>query len=126
MDTPTGRYVREFSITITVYVLTVIGSSLALNSLGSSAWRVPVALLPVIPVVFLLIVFLRYLSAMDELQQRIQLHAIAFAAGATALLTFAYGFLENVDFPHLSPLYVFSLMVILWGLGVAYYSRRYQ
>ena len=126
MDAPTKRYMREFFITMTAYVLTVVGTTLAVNYLNESPWLIPLVLLPVIPVIFLLIVFMRYLSAIDELQQRIQLYAIGLAAGATGLLTFAYGFLENVGFPHLSPFYIFPMMIILWGMSLSYYTRRYQ
>jgi hypothetical protein len=126
MNAPTKRYVREFSITMTAYVVTIIGSALTVNRMGDSPWRVPVTLIPMIPVVILLIVFQRYLNAIDELQKQIQLYAIGFAAAATSLITFTYGFLENVGFPHVSPFYVFPMMVFLWGMSVAYYSKRYQ
>jgi hypothetical protein len=47
------------------------------------------------------------------------------AFGGTALLTFSYGFLENVGFPHFSWIWVLPLMVALWGLGGALASLRY-
>jgi hypothetical protein len=126
MDAPTKRYTREFSITMTAYVITIIGSALVVNRMDDSPWRIPVSLTPMIPVVILLIVFQRYLNAIDELQKQIQLHAIGFAAAATGLITFTYGFLENVGFPHISPFYVFPMMIFLWGLSVSYYSKRYS
>jgi len=126
MDAPTKRYMREFFITMTVYVLTIVGTSMAVEQMGDSLWRIPLMLIPVIPVVFLLIVFLRYLRAIDELQKQIQLYAIGLAAGATGLITFTYGFLENAGFPHLSPFYIFPMMIILWGISLSYYSRRFQ
>lgn len=108
------------------YVILIILSRLVLDSLGSSPWRYLIALLPVIPVIFLVIAFLRYLSGIDELQQRIQLQAIGFAAGTTSLLTFAYGFLELMGFPRFSTFLTFPLMVILWGLGLSYVTRNYR
>jgi hypothetical protein len=126
MDAPARRYTREFIITMSVYVVTIIGSALAVNRMGDSPWRIPVTLIPMIPVVLLLIVFQRYLNAIDELQKQIQLYAIGFAAAATSLITFTYGFLENVGFPHISPFYVFPMMVLFWGISVSYYSKRYQ
>jgi hypothetical protein len=62
----------------------------------------------------------------DELQQRIQLLAIGFAAGVTGLLTFSYGFLEMIGMPHLSSIWVLPMMILLWGIGMAYFSRKYQ
>jgi hypothetical protein len=63
---------------------------------------------------------------MDELQRRIQLEALALASDGTALLTFSYGFLENVGFPHLSLFWVLPLMCALWGLGAGVAGRKYR
>jgi len=126
MEQASKRYAREFTITMISYTVVIILSRLTLNNIGDSPWRFPIALLPVIPVIFLIVVFMRYLAAIDELQQKIQLQAIGFAAGTTALLTFAYGFLELVGFPQFSTFLVFPMMIMLWGLGLSYFSRRYQ
>jgi hypothetical protein len=108
------------------YTVIIIVSRLLLNNLGDSLWRFPIALLPVIPIIILILAFMRYLSAIDELQQKIQLQAIGFAAGTTGLLTFAYGFLELAGFPRFSTFFIFPMMIMLWGIGLSYFSRRYQ
>ena len=129
MDNATKRYLREFIYSMIAYVITL---SLSLIGLGFfadyqlNAARVIVALAPVVPIIFMILSFLKYLNGIDELQQKIQLLAIGFAAGATSLLTFSYGFLENVGFPPISLLWVFPVMILLWGLGLAFISRRYQ
>jgi hypothetical protein len=91
-----------------------------------SPWRFAIALAPVIPAIFALVAFVRFLGRMDELQRRIQFDAIALSFGATAILTFAYGFLEGVGFPRLSRIWILPLMVMLWGLGAAIASMRYR
>ncbi|RJP46519.1 MAG: hypothetical protein C4583_18780 [Anaerolineaceae bacterium] len=129
MDNPTRRYLREFIYSMIAYILTLSLSLIGLGYLGDyplNAARVVVALAPVIPIGFMIFAFLKYLKGIDELQQRIQLQAIGFAAGTTSLLTFSYGFLENVGFPPISLLWVFPIMILLWGLGLAFISRRYQ
>ncbi len=129
MKSATKRYLREFIYSMIAYVLTLIPSIIAVNSLKDYPFapaRVLVALTPVVPVAFMVYFFIRYLNNIDELQQRIQLLSIGFAAGTTGLLTFSYGFLENVGFPRLSLLWVFPIMILLWGLGQAFVSRRYQ
>jgi hypothetical protein len=126
MNQATRRYARDFTVTMIAYVIVIIISRLTLNNMEDSPWRFAIALLPIVPVIFLMAAFMRYLTAIDELQQKIQLQAIGFAAGTTGLLTFAYGFLELVGFPQFSTFLIFPLMIILWGLGLSYFSRRYQ
>ncbi len=129
MDNPTKRYLREFIYAMIAYIITLSLSLIGLGFFADYALnpaRIIVALAPVIPIIFMILSFLKYLNGIDELQQRIQLLAIGFAAGATSLLTFSYGFLENVGFPPISLLWVFPVMILLWGLGLAFIARRYQ
>jgi hypothetical protein len=125
MNQASKNYARDFTVTMIAYAVIIIVSRLILDNLGDTFWRFPIALLPVIPVIFLMLAFMRYLAGIDELQQRIQLQAIGFAAGTTGLLTFAYGFLELVGFPQFSTFFIFPMMIMLWGLGLAYFTRRY-
>jgi hypothetical protein len=129
MDNPTRHYLREFIYSMIAYILTLSLSLIGLGYLGDyplNAARVVVALAPVIPIGFMIFAFLKYLKGIDELQQRIQLQAIGFAAVTTSLLTFSYGFLEGVGFLRVSLLWVFPVMILLWGLGLVFISRKYQ
>ncbi|MBE3558991.1 MAG: hypothetical protein IMW89_07160 [Ktedonobacteraceae bacterium] len=109
------------------YVIVLIVSITLINVSPASAWwRIPLALAPVVPAIFAMMAYIRFLQRMDELQRRIQLEALAFGFGGAGVLTFSYGFLENVGFPHLSWLFVFPLMIALWGIGVAIASWRYR
>jgi hypothetical protein len=79
-----------------------------------------------VPAIYGLIAFVRFMGALDELQRSIQLEAIAFGFGGTAVLTFGYGFLQGVGFPTLNWTFIFPLMIGLWGIGVAVAGRRYR
>ena len=127
MEQVTKRYMREFFISMAAYVVILIVSVSGMDWLpATSPWfYIPVTLAPIVPIIFLLISFLRYLNGIDELQQRIQLHAIGFATGFMIVLTFAYGLLENIGFEQLSYIWIFPATIMLWGLAVWYYSRRY-
>lgn len=126
MNQNAKRYMRDLSLSSIAYVLILSVSTLVVNNNPDSPWRILIALTPVIPTIFMVLVFVRYLSGIDELQQRIQLMAIGVAAAVTGLATFAYGFLENIGFPHLPLVWVFPTLIALWGLGTAYFSRKYQ
>ena len=109
------------------YVITVIVSiSVIVNSPISAWWRIPLALLPVIPAVFGIIAYMRFVGRIDELQRRIQFEGLAFGFGVAGILTFSYGFLENVGFPHINLLWVFPLMIVLWGIGTGIAARKYS
>jgi hypothetical protein len=88
--------------------------------------RVPVALLPVVPLVFVGLGVLRAVRAGDELQLRMQYEAIAFAFTLTAFTTFSYGFLETyAGFPHLNMFAVWPAMAVFWIVGKLVGRFRY-
>jgi uncharacterized membrane protein (DUF485 family) len=128
LDKAGKTYLVQFIGAMIAYVIVLLVSVLILRSYPDpdAAWRIPVALLPMLPAIVLIMVFVRHLRGMDELQSRIQLEALAIGFGGTAVLTFGYGFLQGVGFPLLNWTFVFPLMIGLWGIGVAIAERRYQ
>jgi hypothetical protein len=123
--TASRAYTRELGIAMAAYVIAVL-VTVKLTPAIDPTVRAPFVLIPLIPSAFALRAYLRYLGRMDELGRRIQLEALAIGFGAAGLLTFAYGFLENAGFPQLSYIFVFPLMIFLWGLGGVIATRRYQ
>ena len=121
------RYTKEFILAIFAYIITLVASnSMLMNVNDASFWCIPLAIAPAIPVAFVIHAILRLLMSGDELQRKIQLLAIGFAAGITSMVTFTYGFLEGIGFAHMSPIWILPMMIFFWGLGQAYFSRRYQ
>jgi hypothetical protein len=118
-------YTREFGLAMLAYVIS-LPISLAFIGGVDQPLKTIVALIPLVPAGFALVAYLRFLNRMDELGRRIQLEALAFGFGAAGMLTFAYGFLENAGFPQLSYIWVFPLMIALWGIGGAVASYRYR
>ena len=88
-------------------------------------WRYAVAVLPMLPVGFVLRDWLRLFRRSDELEQRIALESIAFAFGATALLTFTFGFLQLAGLPDINWLFVWAVMGSCWILGGRLARRRW-
>ncbi len=121
------RYFKEFFTSMSVYIVVLIASAVTLNVTEfPKAAQIVIALLPVIPIIFVVLAISRALRDSDELQQRIQLQAIAFSAMLTGLLTFSYGFLENIGFPPFSAIWVLPAMFLFWGIGYGYFGRKYQ
>ncbi len=116
----------NFGLAMLAYLMVLVGSLTVLEANPDAPWRFIVAVLPVVPAGLTLWVFIKALARLDEMQKRIQMQAFGFSLGATALVTFGYGFLEGVGLPHLSLTLVLPLMAITWGVGTAIFSIRYR
>lgn len=126
MKAANRTYMRQMIVAMVFYVVLVIVSVWLIGRMEETIWRIPIALLPVIPAAFALRAFIRYLNSIDEFMQKMQLNAIAIAAGATGMITFAYGFLENAGLPRLSWTFIFPLMIAIWGIALTAIERRYR
>lgn len=121
------RYFKEFGISMGFYVVLLIASISVISNVElPKAVQVVIALIPVIPTIFVVIAVMRALRDSDELQERIQLQAVTFSAIVTGLITFSYGFLENIGFPHFPSLFIFPLMIALWGIGAGIFAGKYK
>lgn len=122
------RYYYEMGGAIGLYTVVLLVSifTLVRNPEMNGFWRVVIALSPVIPCALMCWSVVRQMRRLDEMQLRIQFEALGFAFAASAMLSFSYGFLENVGFPHLSWLMVWPLMGLMWIIGLGVARRRYQ
>lgn len=121
-----GRYLKELFAAMAAYaILLVVSLSLLGRFELPQFGRVLLALLPAIPVVFVVLAIGRLLQGSDEMQQRVHLQAAALAAALTGIVTFSYGFLELVGFPNMPTFLVFPLLVVFWGLGQFIFRQGY-
>ena len=122
----TYRSQIEIGLSLLAYMMFLLGSVTVLRANPDADWRYIVAVVPVVPAALVVFFFVRRLARTDELQKRIQTEAFAFSLGATALLTFTYGFLEGVGLPHLNWTFILPLIAVLWGIGTAIFTFRYR
>lgn len=97
--------------------LLLIAAWAALSAAGAPA--LPVALLPVAAMLWIVVALARRLLAKDELEQRIELFAIAFASAAIGLASFAWALLERAHVVARG-----SLLYVLPGLVAAYGAAK--
>jgi hypothetical protein len=116
----------EIGLALLAYMMFLIGSVTVLRANPEAPWRYIVAVVPLAPAAMVLFLFARRLEGLDEMHRRIQAEAFGFSLAATALITFAYGFLEGAGMPHLNWIYVLPLMAALWGVGTAIFTFRYR
>jgi len=121
------RYYSELFWSASIYAIVLIASITALRQFEfPRVWQIVISLSPVIPVAYVILAIMRLTIYSDELQQRIQLFAISFSAAVTGLVTFSYGFLENVGFPKFPTFFILPMLIFIWGISSRYFEKRYQ
>ena len=119
------RFRYGFIVATLAYVGLVHLADLVLDANPGANWRYAVALLPAVPVAISVVALVPYYNRLlDELQQRIQLEAIAFAFLGTLVIAFGYGLLELAGLPGIAWRWAWVLMVALWLIGDWIARRR--
>lgn len=111
-----------------LFVITTGGAGLLLSRVEvQEPWRYLIAALSVLPSILIVMGMLRAIRRKDELFQRIQFEAIAFAAVLMWLFTFSWGGLELLGIVPKIPTYIIATaLVFLYGVGGWLFGRKYQ
>ena len=118
---------KNLFLSMIAYTIILITSLTVLKNYEfSKPWQIVISLSPAVPVAFVILAIMRLLIDSDELQQRVQLLATSFSAAVTGLITFSYGFLENVGFPKFPTFFIFPMLIAIWGISLGYFGRKYQ
>lgn len=124
------RYLREFLPPMVGYVIALFVSIWLLKRVDEPGLRALVALLPVPPIGMALRAIIRYIRDVDELQQRIELEAVSFAAAFVSMVYIAGGFLQLakvIDIPSgVAMIWVFPLICVSYGMAKLVVARRFQ
>ena len=109
-----------------VYGVAVFVSVRWLQHNPPAPWKYAIAILPVLPAMFVPLLAVRFFRQMDEMQRRIQLEGLAFGFICAAVLTLTYGFLQNAGMPDVNWVWVWPVMGVCWMIGLATARRRYR
>ena len=121
------QYMKNLFLSIIAYAVILITSLTVLKNYEFARfWQIIISISPAVPVAFVILAIMRLLNDSDEMQQRVQLLATSFSAAVTGLITFSYGFLENVGFPKFPTFFIFPMLIAIWGISLGYFSRKYQ
>ena len=123
---PLRRYIVSVCSSVLFYIIALIVSLIWLQNDPPLPWRYFIAVLPVLPALWLPVAVTQFVRQMDELQKLIVLESLAFAFVATAALTFTYGFLQNAGLPTVDWTWVWPLMATCWMVGTVLSWRRYR
>jgi hypothetical protein len=106
-----------------ILVFAVIGKQFPLRSPA----RIVSALVQGTASAIVIVMSLRSIRRLDELQLRIHLEALAIAFAGTGILATGYGFLVNAGLPDIDwGEVVWPSMVVLWVIGLVIANRRYR
>lgn len=109
---------------IAVYAIVLTASLLLLDTDLDQPWRTVAALVPVVPVVYLVWLVVDRVRSLDEYWQQVHLTALPIAFLGSLVVAFTWGFLENAGFPPFDGFGMFSIMAGLYLLGLWVARRR--
>ena len=115
------RSERQIPAMALVWAVSLVGSTFLLTIerlSGPIAWLV--AALPSIAAVFVLVAFLRFLQAADEVQRTIQLQALALACGGGFFLITGYRQFEKLGAPATDDLLAVFPFLYIFGIFLAW------
>lgn len=117
-------------ISAVVFVLAYLIARLVLRQPDvAESFRVLAALLPVLPFAWMLWEIIKSVRRMDELEQRIQLEALAVAYPMVMILLMTLGLLEiaiKLPAEDLSYRHVWAMLPFFYYIGLFLSKRRYQ
>lgn len=121
------RYQTRVAVAMVLYMALIAATVHLLKSGVVGPLRIALALLPALPIAWVMAAVIRYLSQADELQRRVHVEALAIAAGVAAFLSLSYGLLEDmVGFPRLPLWWMFMVIDLVWAGAACILWRRYR
>jgi len=118
------KYFWRFTAGMTAYVL---GIDVA-NHIHTppSPYNFLLVLLPVLPLIYVCFVIIRYIADSDEMWRKIYMEAWAFSGIATGFTCFSYLFLRDMGAPVFRAEWAFYLMWVYYGIGIFFSRWRYR
>jgi len=126
--TPRKRYLIEALSAMAVYMAILPLTILAFRHYApESVWvRVVLAVLPMLPLFYVMTAIIRLVRRQDELQQRIQFEGVAFGFAVTITFCFTWFFLQRFDVvPSIDLIWVAAIGIWAWVIGKLIAKRRY-
>lgn len=118
--------IRPLLMPFILYIGLLIFSISFLERNPDSTWRYLVALLPILPAIWIAFGILSAIRKLDELDRKILYEGLAIAALLTFLLSAGLGLLEIAGLPPPNSIYISLFMVVAWLVGKLLATRRYE
>lgn len=125
MEYPPG-VVRNLVLSGVLFAVVFIGAVYLLDQESGDAWQTVIALAPAVPGFLFVVALAQAIVALDELQRRIQVEALAIGFGITALVTLSVGLLGLAGTPQPNWMNVTALMSFAWLAGKLWTRWKYR
>jgi hypothetical protein len=122
------RYQREFWPAMAAYIAIMFLLWPLLPKVHNELLKIALALLPVLPVLFVVRAMVRLVLGSDELEQRTHLIGLAIATTVVSMLSLTGGFLAAAGVIKLDGailIWVWPVLVVVYAAGRVWASRRY-
>ena len=124
--TQRAKLIRPLLIPLILYIGLLAVAVTWAPTMELSLWRYIIALLPMIPGLFLAFGIVKVSSQLDEMESRILLEAVAFSFIFTLILLLSFGLLSLVGVPQPRTIYIVFTMCILLVIGKFWGNWRYR
>ena len=120
------RLIRPLIFPLILYIGALAFAFQWLGSNPDSTWRIPVAIVPILPAIGIAAGMVRTISRLDEMERRILIDGTAFSFLVTILLMLTMGMLGMAGLPQLNGIYITAIMLFLWLVGKLLGNWKYQ
>lgn len=118
------RYFWRFAAGMGAYVL---GLAIANHvSAPPAPYQYLLILLPVLPLIYISYLFIRYVADQDEMKRKIYMEALAFSGAATGFTCFSYLFVRDWGAPEFHAEWAFYILMGYYLVGLFFSWRRYR
>jgi hypothetical protein len=121
-----AKLIRPMLVPLVLYLGLLVVAVTWAPRLEGSIWGYAVALLPLVPGLFLTAGTIRVTSQIDEMERRIILEGAAFSFVFTLLLLLSFGLLGLVGVPQPSNTWIVFIMCMLLIVGKFWGNWRYR
>jgi len=122
------HYQRQVALTMVVYMLVLLGCDPLLRATDSLPLKALLAMAPVLPMIYVIVLMGRKIRDSDELEQRTHLVALGFGTALVSTLSMVGGFLAAGGVLHLSGavlIWVFPVLMVGYAVAQKWVARRY-
>jgi UDP-N-acetylmuramyl pentapeptide phosphotransferase/UDP-N-acetylglucosamine-1-phosphate transferase len=120
-----AKLIRPLLIPLVLYIGAVAIMASYLDTV-TSGWKYVIALLPVLPAIFIALGVINAINQLDELERTIMLEAAAFSLLLTTMGLMVFGFLKQVGVEQPSAPYIILFMMFMWLVGKLRGNRKYK